>query len=97
MAIFTVIDNMRAWQCVFFLDVNGIFEKRIIRTFGKCTSSRQLSRSISIARDERRTRNGSTEPGESAAGEAEISLINEAVTAVWNECRSRRERQTTIT
>ena len=40
MAIFTVIDGMRAWRCV-FLDVNGIFEKRIIRTFGKCTG--QLS------------------------------------------------------
>ena len=79
----------------FFEDVNGIFEKRIIRTFGKCV--RQLSRSISIARDERRTRDGSTEPGESAAGEAEILLINEAVTAVWNKRRSRRERQTTIT
>ena len=43
------------------------------------------------------TRDGSTEPGESAAGNAEISLINEAVTADWNECQSIRERQTMIT
>ena len=35
--------------------------------------------------DERHTRDGSTEPGDSAAGEAEISLINEAVTAVWSD------------
>ena len=27
----------------------------------------------------------STEPGDSAAGEAEITLINEAVTAVWSD------------
>ena len=40
---------------------------------------------IASASDERRTRDGSTEPGDSAAGEAEISLINEAVTAVWND------------
>ena len=40
MAIFTVIDGM----VVRFLDVNGIYEKRINRTFSKCT--RQLSRSV---------------------------------------------------
>ena len=47
-------------MAVHFLDVNCIFKKRIIRTFGKCTS-------ISIAMS------------------AEISLINEAVTAVWSD------------
>ena len=66
-------------MAVRFLDVNGIFEKRIIRTFGKCT------RLINQYSDERHTRDGSTEPGDSAAGEAEISLIYEAVTAVWTD------------
>ena len=38
------IYRYRRYACtaVHFVDVNGIFEKRIIRTFGKCT--RQLSR-----------------------------------------------------
>ena len=40
------IYRYRRYACmaVRFLDVNGIFEKRIIRTFGKCT--RQLNRSV---------------------------------------------------
>ena len=29
-------------MAVCFLDVNGIFEKRIIRTFGKCTRQLRL-------------------------------------------------------
>ena len=78
-----------ACMAVRFLDVNGIFEKRIIRTFGKCTSTAMSDVHAMVLRV--------TEPGESAEGDAEISLINEAVTAVWNERRSRRERQTSIT
>ena len=84
-----------ACMVVHFLDVNSIFEKRIIRTFGKCTR-RSVQYSIAMS-DVHAMVLRATEPGESAAGDAEISLINEAVTAVWNERQSRRERQTTIT
>ena len=70
---------MRAWRYVFWKWT--VFSKN--GWLGHSVSAR--GNFVDQYSDERRTRDGSTEPGDSAAGEAEISLINEAVTAVWSD------------